>query len=576
MVRIETDVLVVGGGAAGCFTAARLKEQAPRLRVLLLEKAHIVRSGCLAAGISSLNCYVTKGQTPDSFLDYVRKDSHGLVREDLVHSIARRVNEQVPHVENWGLPIVKEEDGSYKPRGRGSIRIRGERIKPILARAVEQAGVRTLNRVVATNYLLDGGRVRGVLGFGVRDGKLYVVTAKATVCATGGASGLYSSTSAGLARHKVWYSPFNTGAGYAMGLRAGAEMTTFEFRFIALRVKDFLAPTGVLAQALESKQINARGEEYLPKYYQHLGGDKTTTPNRLLATILENRAGRGPCYMQTAHFEEEDLAFMKVSYLDMSPSMICLFGDPRLDPSKRPVEISGSEPYVQGGHGAAGYWIDVERRTTLAGLWAIGDVAGGAPKKYASGAWAEGQIAIESILETFRKGDLPEPSAKSIESHVQAERTRVFAPFHRRERSRGHPAWDFHEAQEFEERLQKIMDEYAGGIPSGYELNEEKLLLAREGLRGLESALDHLSAGSLHDLLLAHEVMDRVLVARALVEHLLYRKETRWPCYQSRIDYPGTDDERWKKFLNSSYDHASGEIRIREVPFEPYQAGGQR
>ncbi|MEW6776353.1 MAG: FAD-dependent oxidoreductase, partial [Bdellovibrionota bacterium] len=187
VVRLDTDVLIVGGGAAGCFTAARLKAQAPNLRVLLLEKAHVIRSGCLAAGISSLNCYVTKGQTPESFLEYVRKDSHGLVREDLVYSIAKRVNEQVPFVEGWGLPIVKEEDGSYKPRGRGSIRIRGERIKPILARAAEQSGAQILNRVAATNYLVENGRVRGVLGLGVRDGKLYAITARAVICAAGGA-----------------------------------------------------------------------------------------------------------------------------------------------------------------------------------------------------------------------------------------------------------------------------------------------------------------------------------------------------------------------------------------------------
>ncbi|MEW6777064.1 MAG: FAD-binding protein, partial [Bdellovibrionota bacterium] len=386
----------------------------------------------------------------------------------------------------------------------------------------------------------------------------------------GGAAGLYRSTSTGMARHKVWYSPFNTGAGYAMGLRAGAEMTTFEFRFIALRVKDFLAPTGVLAQGLKCPQINARGEKYMDKYYGHLGGEKATTPNRLLATLLEHRAGRGPCYMDTSHLTEEGIKTFKVSYLDMTPSMLCRFGDSRLDPKLAPVEICGSEPYVQGGHGAAGYWIDVERKTTLPGLWAIGDVAGGAPKKYASGAWAEGQIAIESILAELKKDGTP--AGKQVEAQVEKEKERVFAPYERRERS-GKKAWEFFEPQEGEDRLQKLMDEYAGGIGSQYETNEEKLLKAREDLRVLEKSLSYLSAGTLHDLLLAHELVDRVLVARALVEHLLYRKETRWPCYQTRLDYPKQDDANWKKFINSAYDPASGDIRVKEMPFEPYRAG---
>ncbi|MCB0218441.1 MAG: adenylyl-sulfate reductase subunit alpha [Chrysiogenetes bacterium] len=568
--RIDTDVLIVGGGAGGCFTAARLRAQAPELRVTILEKAHVIRSGCLAGGISSINAYITKGNTPESFLKYVRKDSHDLVRDDLVYSIAQRLNEQVEFVEQWGLPLVKDENGENVPRGRGSIKIRGERIKPILARAAEESGAQIINRVVATNFLVDDGRVVGVTGFGVRDGKLYAITAKAVICATGGASGIYRSTSSGLGRHKVWYSPFNAGAGYAMGLRAGAEMTTFEFRFIALRVKDFLAPTGVLAQGLGAKQVNARGENYLEKYHSHLSGGKPTTAERLQATIEEHRAGRGPCYMDTSKFSAEDLKFMKVSYLDMVPSVLCMWGDRKLDPSKNSIEITGSEPYVQGGHGEAGYWIDIERRTTLPGLWAIGDVAGGAPKKYASGAWAEGQMAIESILkEAPSWKDRAAADDKALGAQIEAEKTRVFAPLGRRE-SAGGKGWEFAAPQELEESLQKLMDEYAGGISVQYETNEEKLQIARAGLLELEDHLDRLSAGNLHELMLAHEMVDRVLVARVLVEHMLHRKETRWPCYHTRLDHPARDDANWRKFINSRYDVGTGEIHLREVPYEDF------
>lgn len=498
IVRHHTDVLIVGGGAGGCYTAARLRAVAPELRVTVLEKAHVIRSGCLAGGIASINAYINKGSTPESFTEFVRKDSSGLVRDDLVHSLASRLNETVRHVEEWGLPILKDEKGDYVPRGRGSIKIRGERIKPILARAAEQSGAEILNFVAARRFIVRDGRVRGVIGFGIRDGRVHVISAKAVIVATGGASGLYKSGNHGIGRHKVWYSPFNAGTGYAMGLRAGAEMTTFEFRFIALRVKDFFAPTGVLAQGLKAPQINALGEKYLEKYYSHL---PKTTALRLWATIQEHRAGRGPCYMDTAHFNEEDLKFFKISYLDMVPSMLLRLGDPKLDPRHRGIEITGSEPYIQGGHGAAGYWVDVERRTTMAGLWAIGDVAGGAPKKYASGAWAEGLIAIDSILGEFRdNGELPAIDERALATEVEEERARIFEPYRKRERQEKRHAWEFADPHEVEERLQRLMDEYAGGISTQYETNEAKLLVARESLLSLEHALDRLTAKNLHRL----------------------------------------------------------------------------
>ena len=79
-------------------------------------------------------------------------------------------------------------------------------------------------------------------------------------------AGLYRPNNPGFSRHKMWYPPFNTGAGYAMGIRSGAEMTTFEMRFIALRCKDTIAPTGTIAQGVGAKQVNSLGEVYETKY----------------------------------------------------------------------------------------------------------------------------------------------------------------------------------------------------------------------------------------------------------------------------------------------------------------------
>ncbi|GAB6138658.1 adenylyl-sulfate reductase subunit alpha [Halanaerobaculum tunisiense] len=545
VVELETDLLIIGGGAAGCYAGITSKEQEPAKDVLIVEKAHIDRSGCLAAGINALNAYLNPGVTPEDFLAYVKEDSEGLVRDDLVYSLAQRVNQVAEKLEKWGLPFLKDEQGNYISKGTRSVKIKGESIKPILADQVRASGVDVLNRVNVTNYLVVDGQVRGAVGFSVRENKFYVIQAKAVICATGGAAGLYKPNNPGQARHKMWYSPFNTGAGYAMGIRAGAEMTTFEMRFIALRVKDVISPTGTLAQGFGGHQVNIQGEEYQQNY------EKNSTPLRLHATIQENKEGRGPCFLDVTHLSDQESERLKKKFLNMSPGIILDWADKDLEPNESPIEIYGTEPYIVGGHSQSGYWVDKNRQTTLAGLYAAGDVVGGAPKKYATGCMAEGAIAVEAALEYIKEVDFIDLSDDLIEQELQ----RSISPL---QRETGFTP------RELEERLQKIMDEYAGGLSTDYQLQEEKLLTARRLLKQLAADLSTGKADDFHQLMKFHEVLDRVDVAQVLVEHLLHRKETRWRGYQERIDYPERDDENWFKFVNSVYDQTEDRIKIIE------------
>jgi len=541
--NLSCDLLIIGGGAAGCIAAVEARERAPELDVLVVEKAHIYRSGCLAAGISALNAYLNEGETPESFLRYVLRDTHEVARDDLVLTMARELNAQSHRVESWGLPIPRDELGKPLRRGRASIKIFGERIKPILGKRVELSGARVINRINITGLATHRNRVVGAYGFGVRDGQFYVIHAKAVLMCTGGAAGLYRPSNPGMAAHRMWYSPYNTGAGLAMGIRAGAEMTSFEFRFIPLRIKDAIAPTGEIAQWLGAKQINARGEAYLQKYYAHLGGQRMTTQDRLYASLMEQRAGRGPCYLDLTGADPSKLEGTIASYLSMAPAAAMLMADEayyaRKGGQMAPVEITGGEPHVVGGHGLSGYWIDAARRTTLPGLWAAGDVAGGCPKKYAPGAWAEAVTAVRDMIDDVRAhNNLPQID----EEDALAERDRVYSPM---ETKQGIIPSDL------EERLQKVMDEYAGGISVQYGYAEGELRLARLHLHRIEEELSALVANDSYTLMHAHEVVDRVTVAQQLVEHMMYRKETRWHCYQERLDYPERDDERWKVFVNS-------------------------
>lgn len=548
VINMYSDIAIVGGGTAGCFAAVTIKEASPDTSVLIVEKAHVKRSGCLAAGVNAINAYLNPGETPYSYLEYVKKDSAGLVREDLVLSIGQRLNRVAEKLEAWGLPFIKDEFGRYKARGKRNVEIVGEAIKPVIAAAVEKSGAKVLNRTAATNYIAENGRVTGVYAFSAREKTFYIISAKAVICAAGGAAGIYRPNNDGSARHKMWYCPFNVGTGLAMGLRAGAEMTTFEMRFIALRIKDVISPTGTVAQGAGTRQINAQGEVYQKRY------ENNSTPLRTYAVVEENKAGRGPCYLDFTHLLDSDNNRLKEAYLNMSPGMVLKWADDGTEPNGKPVEVCTSEPYIVGGHGQAGYWVDEYRKSTVDGLFAAGDVAGGAPKKYVTGCFAEGEIAAQAAMEYIKL----KPETQVDEEESKRELARVFQPLSLSEGIT---------PDEYEERLQKIMDEYAGGISTDYELCESKLTVARDLLLRLQHDVgQNMFAFDMHELIKAHEVVDRILVARVLVEHLLYRQETRWKSYQERVDYPGRDDSRWFKFVNSVYDNQTGSILIKERP----------
>jgi adenylylsulfate reductase subunit A len=558
IVCLDTDILIIGGGAAGCMAAITAHDAAPGCRLLIMEKAQFERSGCLAAGVNAINAYLNPGETPESFLEYVKKEAHGIVRDELVLSMAKELNEMARALEQWGLPINKDEGGNYLARGKRSIRIKGERIKPIIAAQVKKRGIPVLNRVTATNYLTHNGRVIGAMGFSIREKKFYVIKAKVTICATAGAAGIYGPNNPGWGRHRTWYPPFNTGAGLAMGLRAKAEMTSLEMRFIALRIKDTLAPTGTVAQGVKISQVNSLGQNYLEQYRG------LTTADRLKAGLVEEESGRGPCYLDTTKLSDLEAQRLKEAYLHMCPIMILTWANQEVEPNQVPLEIAGSEPYVVGGHGMAGYWIDEKRRTTIPGLYAAGEAAGGVPKKYVTGSMAEGKIAALAALEELEQAPYPSiitgleetDLADNFAELIQEELHRVFAPL-----LRGQKQEPGIKPDELEEALQKVMDEYAGGINVNYKLTETKLKVAAVKIVELESQLDKLAAGELHELMNCHEVIDRVLIAKALVEHLRFRKESRWPVYHERLDYPQRE-ELWEVFVNSTYDQASGVVNI--------------
>lgn len=530
--RINTDILIIGGGTAGCYSAITIGENS-NLKVVVAEKANIKRSGCLAAGVNALNAYIVSGKKPEDYVDYAKTDADNIVREDLLITMAQRFNKVTKKLEDMGLVILKDDEGNYVTRGNRNIKINGENIKPILAEEVNKhPNVNVINYINIIDYIVEDNKILGAFGIDVQKEVFYVISAKAVICTTGGAAGLYKPNNPGFSQHKMWYSPFNTGAGYAMGIRAGAEMTTFEMRFIALRCKDTISPTGTIAQGVGARQINSLGEVYETKY-------GITTSQRVHGTVTEIIEGRGPCYLKTAGISEEQNLDLMKAYLNMSPSQTLKWIESGKKPSEENVEIEGTEPYIVGGHTASGYWVDKDRQTTIKGLFAAGDVAGGAPQKYVTGALAEGEIsaiaAIKYLNENGDKTNIEEDhiseKLKEINNHLENKNTMF-------------------NVSQLEEAMQKVMDDYAGGIKTNYKFNEKSLDIARVKIKKIRDLAENLVAENMQELVYIYELKERLLICEVLIEHLKARKETRWHSFAENLDYPDKNND-YLKYINS-------------------------
>ena len=550
---LHTDILIIGGGTAGCYAALTIREKSD-YSIIIAEKANIKRSGCLAAGVNAINAYIVKGRKPEDYVDYAKKDADGIVREDLLMTMSEGLNRVTDKMEKLGLVILKDENGEYVARGNRNIKINGENMKPLLAEAVSKLTDCTVkNRINITDYIVENNTIKGAYGFSIEDATAYEIRAKKVLCATGGAAGLYRPNNPGFSRHKMWYPPFNTGAGYAMGIRSGAEMTTFEMRFIALRCKDTIAPTGTIAQGVGAKQVNSLGEVYETKY-------GLTTSERVYGTVMENLEGRGPCYLRTEGISPQQDESLRKAYLNMAPSQTLKWVEAGKNPSEQNVEIEGTEPYIVGGHTASGYWVNTERETTIHGLYAAGDVAGGCPQKYVTGAMVEGEIAAIDMVSKLdaESGDTKKQQAdtadekKALEAkaseydHFLTERSQMFT------------------TEAIEEAMQKVMDNYAGGISTHYQFNGRQLALAKEKINHLIELTGDLYAADMHELMFIYELKERLTVCLSVIAHLGARKETRWHSFAENLDYPNKSDD-WMKYVNSKYENGQLHMIYREL-----------
>jgi adenylylsulfate reductase subunit A len=607
---VETDLLILGGGMAGCGAAyeAGYWGRAKGLRTTIVEKAAVERSGAVAMGLSAINCYMGMrwGENqPEDFVRYVRQDLMGLCREDLVYDIARHVDASVHQFEEWGLPIFKNEDGRYKREGRWQIMIHGESYKPIVAEAAKGAiGPENVYERIFVSHVLkdpDTGRASGAIGFSVRENKIFVFKARAVISSAGGATGVFRPHAVGEGLGRIWYAPWNTGSAYSLMIKAGATMTQMEHRLVVTRFKDGYGPVGMWFLLFKGKVKNAYGELYeetqaaaLDEFPPYGAARPIPTPLRNHQMLRDQAQGRGPHYMRTDEALQAKTAGLDPKaireiesdawedFLDMTMSQALLWASNNIDPAVDPSELTLTEPYLMGSHSSAtgawvsgpedlappGYFWGYNRMTTVPGLFAAGDGVGGSAHKFSSGSYAEGRLAAKGAIAYITdNADRPRVDDEQVQSIVQE----LFQPYRVFEENQGASTRadvnpNYFDPKQGLLRLQKVMDEYVAGLSAKYITNEPTLQRGLQLLGLFKEDMSQVAARDRHELLRCWELWDRIWCAEAHARHILFRKETRWPGYYYRGDYPKLDDENWKVFVNSRYDAQTGEWALATVP----------
>ncbi len=602
-VKVETDLLILGGGMASCGAAVEAAHWAKKnnLKVTMVDKAAVDRSGAVAMGLSAINQYVgiKDGQnTVEDYVNYVKQDLMGVAREDLVASIARHVDSSVHLFEKWGLPIWKAEGGGYVHEGRWQLMINGESYKVIVAEAAKNhlGTDNIIERVFIVGPIMEGGQLKGAYGFSVRENKFYVFLARAVFCAMGGAVHVFKPRSSGEGLGRAWYPPWNSGSSAYFTLKAGAEMTCQEVRFIPVRFKDAYGPVGAWFLLFKSRATNAFGGEYMVERRSELenwkpyGLVKPIPANlRNYLGMLDVMEGKGPIYMRTEEalqkiadqYKDDPKEYKKKmkeleseaweDFLDMTISQAILWAASDVQPEEKSSEIAAAEPYFIGSHsGASGAWVSgpedlappeyfwgYENMCTTKGLFAAGDATGASSHKFSSGSHAEGRIAAKAAVRYLVKENPPKPtvSDKLIED-LKAKTLKPLELFaeHSGFTSQTDVNPHYIIPKMFMFRLQKLMDEYAGGV--GSQFTTSKFLCERglELLAMLKEDAKFLGAKDLHELMRCWENVHRMYQAEAHVRTILFREETRWPGYYFRADFPKLDNDNWLCFVNCIMD----------------------
>jgi len=542
---VRADVLVIGGGSAGCMAAIKAKDADPELAVVVIEKASLSRSGAITMGMDALNVVAVPGvSSTEDYVESMAIACEGVLNPELCRVEADRSFGVLRELEGWGVRFPRDEHGRYKvhrvhSKGSFLVEMEAPDLKKILARQVRERGVEVLERTMATSLLVEEGVANGAIGLNIRSEELVVCFAKATILTTGCAGRFGLPKSGHL--YGTYEFPGNAGDGYSMAYRAGAELTGFEYLQILPLIKEFNGPSLYVAQVRGARVVNALGE----RVGGRLGEEEMVA---MKAIYEETKADRSPIYLDMTHLPEEAIREIEaVMFGSERPTRRNFFKARGIDFREHLVELHITESYLCSGHGLSGVVINKEAETSLEGLYAAGDVAA-VPWQYLTGALVFGAIAGENAARHASHQQIPEASGETI----QAERDRLLKHLAVEDGIRPHV---------FEYKLRRVVNDYIAPPKS-----ERKLKTALWWIERFRRDLDRVGAEDPHELMRVAELYCILDCAELSARASLERRESRWGLAHYRVDYPEKDDDNWLKHVLLRKDSETGEMTVTTRP----------
>lgn len=551
-VRLDCDVLVIGGGTAGTMAALTAAEHGAN--VLLLEKAHVRHSGALAMGMDGVNNAVIPGKAePEDYVAEITRANDGIVDQRTVYQTATRGFAMVQRLERYGVKFEKDAYGDYAVRRvhrSGSYVLpmpEGKDVKKVLYRVLRQRKmrerIRIENRLMPVRVLTSGGRAVGAAALHTRTGEFYAVGAKAVILATGPCGRLGLPASGYL--YGTYENPTNAGDGYSMAYHAGAELSGIECFQINPLIKDYNGPAcAYVANPFGGYQVNAQGERFVDSDYWS---------GQMMAEVKrEIESARGPIYLKVSHLPEETLSTLEgILHTTERPTRGTFHANRGHDYRTHDIEMHISEIGLCGGHSASGVWVDENARTTVPGLYAAGDLAC-VPHNYMIGAFVFGELAGAHAAGTLTDVTVP---ADLPTDQLEAAHELVYRPLR-------HP--DGPPQPQVEYKLRRFVNDYVAPPKTA-----TKLSLAVETFERMRAEITEMGARTPHELMRAVEVSFIRDCAEMAARSSLTRTESRWGLYHDRADLPERDDRAWRYHLNLRKG-ADGSMEFLKRPVAPY------
>ncbi len=522
-INMEADVLIIGGGSAGCMAAIRAKELNPGVRVVIFEKGHIRRSGSLCCGMDGLNIVAIPGKsTPELYVEDSSIYAEEIEDYGPSYLMAQR-SYDLRKLEKWGMRFPKDVNGDYTAlkvhhRGKFLVAMDAPNLKTALAEKVLEAGVMVLNRTSAAGLLTNGGRVVGAAGLNIRTGEFVICRSKATILTTGGCARFGLPNSGYL--YGTYDYPGNAGDGYSLAFRAGAQLTGLECTVVYPLIKDLEEPLMYIILPRGGVAVNVEGKP--------LGEGQV--PHKLL--MKEYQEGRAPVFVKMTHLPEEKIREIEsVLFNTERPVQKRFFQQRGIDFRKNLIELWPTEYYLCGGHGHTGLVVNEKAETSLPGLYAAGDAAN-VPRQHLTGAFVFGEVSAEEAVGSLERT----PAPKLDECQVGALEKYVYLPLGGSGKV---------PLPTFEYKVRRLINDYATPPKNAYKLSQAVAWMDR-----LERAWKKdVAVNDFHELGHWNEIGHIITCARLSALASLERKESRWGLWHYRTDFPERNDDEWRKHV---------------------------